>query len=299
MTGLQFGVLALQHLSWEDEVKRWKRIESLGFDSIWVADHFVNSSRPTEPWFESWTFISALAVVTKQIRFGTLVTSFSFRNPAFLARQALTVDHVSNGRLEIGLGAGSPGDRDLSFRMVGIPDWSPKERVGRFREYVEIINQCLTSKVSNYDGKYYKLEETTMVPAPIQKPRPPITIAAMGKSMLRITAEHADTWSSFGGEWEDSPEKMLDNTKKRNELMDKYCDEIDRDPSTLKRSFLFFGPTFAKIFESEESFRKTIDQYRNIGISEFLFYHPFYNPSHIPIFEEVARSVIPELKSQG
>lgn len=299
MTELQFGVITLQHLSWEEEVKRWQNIESLGYDSIWVADHFVNYANPAEPWLESWTLLSALAAVTKRVRLGTLVSSFSFRNPAVLARQALTVDHISNGRLEIGLGAGAPGEIDPSFRMVGIPNWSPNERIGRFREYVEIIDQCLTNKVSSYDGKYYKLEETTMVPTPIQTPRPPITIGAMGKSMLKITAKYADTWNSYGGEWEDSPEKMLENTRKRNELLDKYCNEIDRDPTTLKRSILFFGGVASKIFESEESFRTTIDQYRNVGINEFIFYYPFYDPSHIHLFEEVAKTVIPELKSQG
>ena len=124
MAELQFGVLTLQHLGWEEEAKRWQSIEKLGYDSIWVADHFVNYANPAEPWFESWTLMSALATVTERVRLGTLVSSFSFRNPAVLARQAMTIDHISNGRLEIGLGAGPSGETDPSFKMTGVPDWS-------------------------------------------------------------------------------------------------------------------------------------------------------------------------------
>lgn len=299
MTDLQFGVITLQHLGWEEEAQRWQTIEKLGFDSIWVADHFVNYANPHEPWLESWTLLSALATITDRVRLGTLVTSFALRNPAILARQALTLDHISKGRLEIGLGAGSPGYMDPSFRMVGIPDYSPKERISRLREYLEIIDQCLTNKVSSYHGRYYKLEETIMAPSPLQKPRPPITIGAMGKSMLRLSAEYADRWNSYGGEWNDSPEKMLENTRERNELLDRYCDEVNREPDTLRRSILFFGSTASRLFESEEIFRKTIEQYRDIGMNEFICYYPFYDPSHIPVFEKVARDVLPELRSQG
>lgn len=111
-------------------------MEEAGFDSIWLADHFVNDMQPTAPWFEAWTLLAALATQTEKIRIGTLVTPITWRNPAWLARQAMTVDHISNGRLEIGIGAGAPAQIDCSYSMTGTPDWPPAERVDRVREVV-------------------------------------------------------------------------------------------------------------------------------------------------------------------
>ena len=137
---LRFGVATVQNTSWETLVKRWQFIEQVGFDSLWVADHFTVWFRPyvDMPWFEAWTTLSSLATQTSKIRIGTLVTSITWRNPAWLARQALTVDHISHGRLELGLGTGVHGD--LGHSMTGIEDWTPRERVERFGEYVEIID---------------------------------------------------------------------------------------------------------------------------------------------------------------
>jgi len=104
--GLRFGVITIQSLPWQEEVERWKHIEALGFDSVWLADHFVDPWDPSGPWFECWTFLAALATTTRKIRIGTLVMSIPLRNPALLARQVMTIDHISGGRLELGLGSG-------------------------------------------------------------------------------------------------------------------------------------------------------------------------------------------------
>jgi alkanesulfonate monooxygenase SsuD/methylene tetrahydromethanopterin reductase-like flavin-dependent oxidoreductase (luciferase family) len=119
---LHFGVMTIQNISWPALVERWQYLDELGFDSAWVADHFTNPWYPDEPWFEGWTLLSALATHTRKIRLGTMVTNISLHNPAVLARQALTVDHVSGGRLELGIGAGgAPTDHT----MTGVPDWDP------------------------------------------------------------------------------------------------------------------------------------------------------------------------------
>jgi len=104
--GLRFGVITIQNVPWPTLVERWQYLDELGFDSAWVADHFTNHRERAEPWLECWTLLSALATYTGQIRIGTMVTNITFHNPAVLARQALTVDHVSGGRLELGIGAG-------------------------------------------------------------------------------------------------------------------------------------------------------------------------------------------------
>ena len=293
---LRFGIVTFQNIPWEELAKRWLSVEELGFDSVWVADHFVNYESPKSPWLEAWTLLAALASQTSRIRIGA-ISSMPLRNPAVLARQALTVDHVSNGRLDLGLGAGAPGSIDPSYRMTGIEDWAPSERVARFREFVEIVDQCLRSNVSNYDGRFFKLENTVMAPPPVQKPRPPITIGAMGPSMLRIAARYADTWNSLGGEFNSPPERILGNLRRQKEFVDNHCLKIGRDPKTLRRSLLVWGSEALTVFDSEEAFKEVVKRYSGVGVSEFMFFHPDIAPEiSSRAFKEIATEVIPELR---
>lgn len=293
---LRFGVVTFQDVPWEKLVKRWLSIEELGFDSVWVADHFVNYESPASPWFEAWTLLAALASQTNRIRIGG-ISSMPLRNPAVLARQALTVDHISNGRLDLGLGAGASGSIDPSYRMTGIEDWAPRERVARFQESVEIVDQCLRSNVSSCNGRFFKLENTIMAPPPIQKPRPPITIGAMGPSVLRIAARYADTWNSLGGEFNSPPEIILENVRRQNEFVDDHCSKIGRDPKTLKRSLLVWGSEALTVFDSEEAFKEVVGRYSRIGFGEFMFFHPDIAPEiSSRAFKEIATEVLPELR---
>jgi len=291
---LRFGIITVQNLTWEKEVERWHFIESLGFDSVWVADHCVDPYDPSSPWFEGWTLLAALASQTNRIRVGTLVTSIPLRNPAMLARQMLTVDHISNGRLELGLGAGVSWDP--AYSMIGIENWTAQERVARFREVVEIVDLCLRNRVATYEGQHYQLRGAIMIPPPIQQPRPPITIGAVSPLMLKIAARYADTWNSVPGEWCTPPDDMLEHTRRRNKLLDGYCKEIGRDPQNLLRSLLVFGSEAETVFSSIDSFTEVVRRYRNVGITEFIFYYPFKH-EQIPVFKQIAREVIPKLRA--
>jgi alkanesulfonate monooxygenase SsuD/methylene tetrahydromethanopterin reductase-like flavin-dependent oxidoreductase (luciferase family) len=184
--------------------------------------------------------------------------------------------------------------------MMGIEDWSPPERVARFREVVEIVDQCLLNRVTTYEGHYYKLEKAAMAPPPVQKPRPPITIAAMGQSMLKIAARYADTWNSLGGEFNAPPEDIVENTKRQNKLLDDYCSKISRDPKTLRRSLLVWGSEALTVFDSEEAFREVIKRYSDIGFSEFLFFHPDTAPViRSSALKEITSGVMPELRKRA
>jgi alkanesulfonate monooxygenase SsuD/methylene tetrahydromethanopterin reductase-like flavin-dependent oxidoreductase (luciferase family) len=294
---LRFGVIALQNAPWGEMVERWQSIEELGFDSVWVADHFVDFSRPREPWFEAWTLLAGLATQTSRIRIGTLVTPTAWRNPAFLARMTMTVDHLSNGRLELGLGAGATGDIDCSYAMTGIEDWASGERVARFREAVEIIDRMLRNKVTTYEGRYYRVVESAMSPSPIQEPRPPITIGANGPRMLRIAARYADTWNTYGGMGLSAVE-MLKATRERSAFLDECCEKIGRDPASLMRSLLLFGPPAEKAYSSEDGFSEVVEEYGDAGISEFIVYYPLRD-EHLPCFERIAKEIIPELRDNA
>ena len=225
----------------------------------------------------------------------TLVTPVAWRNPAFLTRMALTVDHLSNGRLELGLGAGTSPEDDCTYSMTGIVPISDKERVNRFKEMVEIVDQLLTHQVSSYEGEHYQLKDTAMSPGPIQQPRPPLVLAALGPRMLKIAAQYADTWNSFGGFPGMPAAEAFRITKQRNEMINTYCAEIGRDPGDIRRSLLIFPSVMDDAFDSLHKFEDIVGSYCEIGISEFIFYYP--NADQIPVFEKIAGEVIPNLKT--
>jgi alkanesulfonate monooxygenase SsuD/methylene tetrahydromethanopterin reductase-like flavin-dependent oxidoreductase (luciferase family) len=293
---IRFIVAAMQEVSWSEMITRWQYLETAGLDGIMLADHFVNFANPKAPWYESWTMLAALATQTKTIRI-CLLSAIPWRNPAFLARQAMTVDHISTGRLDLGLGAGAPGSVDISYAMTGTPDWPPRERVDRFREVVEIVDQLLRNPETTYTGKYYQINGTFMNPLPIQKPRPPLMIGANGSRMLKIAAQYADTWNTFGGIEIKSFEEMLTLTHKRNTRLDEYCVDIGRDPATLRRSVLIYtNEEYQKIYSVPGAFTEIVKRYQEIGITEIVFFYPFA-PMLMPMFEKIVNEAIPRIRS--
>lgn len=294
---LRFIVAAMQEVPWPEMIKRWQYLEAVGVDGILLADHFVNFANPKAPWYESWTMLSALATQTTTVRIG-LLSATPWRNPAFLARQAMTVDHISNGRLDLGLGAGAPGSIDISYAMTGTPDWPPRERVDRFQEVVEIVDQLLRNPETTYIGKYYQIQGTIMNPEPIQKPRPPLMIGGNGPRMLKIAAQYADTWNTFGGIDIKSCEEMHSLTRNRNIRLNEYCSEIGRDPTTLRRSVLIYtNEEYQRIYSTPGAFEEIVNRYYEIGITEIVFFYPFV-PMLMPMFEQIVNEAIPKLRSQ-
>jgi len=265
---LRFGVMTIQNVSWSTLVERWRQLDELGFDSAWVADHFTNPWYPSEPWFEGWTLLSALATHTERIRLGTMVTNISLHNPAVLARQALTVDHISGGRLELGIGAGGA---PIDHTMTGVPDWQPPERATRLHEFAEIVDQMLRNEVTTYRGRYYQVESSELHPAPVQKPRPPLTVAALGPKTLKLAAEHADRWNFFP-QYSLTVQQALEHTAQRNRMLDEYCAQLGRDPAEISRSLLAIPRMVDTPFDSDDAFHDFVERYREAGIDEFIFY---------------------------
>jgi alkanesulfonate monooxygenase SsuD/methylene tetrahydromethanopterin reductase-like flavin-dependent oxidoreductase (luciferase family) len=300
---LRFGIMTLQNLPWPTLVEYWKQVEDLGFDSLWTGDHFVNPYDTPQNWYEGWTLLAGMALETSRIRVGALVTNFALRNPAMLARQAMTLDHMSGGRLDIGLGAGGP--HDPSYPMIDIEVWAPPERVARFRETVEIVDRLLRNEETTYQGRYYTVNGAAMNPRPVQQPRPPFTIAANGSSMLKIAARYADTWNTYlrGGYYTDEGAGTI---RERNSKLDDYCAQLGRDPGEIVRSLLVFTLTPADSpFRSVQTLEDLVGRYREAGVNEFIFYYPpetlfpvGTEGDYYAAFEEVAREVIPRMKGQ-
>lgn len=259
--------MVLQNLPYPEMVEHCQHLELLGFDSVWIGDHFVDPYVPAGYWLEAWTLLAALAVETKRIRLGTLVASITLRNPALLARQAMTVDRISSGRLELGVGAGRA---PLDHSMTGIATWEAPEHARRFRECVEILDQMLRNSTTAYAGQYYQIKDAAMNPMPVQQPRPPLTLAADGPTTLRVAAALANSWNSFG-KFGASAKEAIAITRERNQMLDEYCVARGRSPQTITRSFLS-GMTAEKPFASLQAFHDFVGLYREVGINEFIFY---------------------------
>src|SRR5215213_4406439 len=236
---LRFHVLLLPNVGWEELKARVLRLEELGIEVAALADHVVDWSNPTAAWLDAWTALPALAEATRTIRLSTVVTQIPLRNPAMLARQVLTLDQISNGRIELGLGAGLT--IDPSYQMGGFPNWSNAERTERFGEYLDFVAQLLSQETTTFAGQYYQAESAVMNPRPIQQPRPPIMVAALGPKMMRHAVRHAESWNSLS--FQPSFPEQLTETKDRIAAIGRICAELDRDPATLQRSYLMFDTT--------------------------------------------------------
>lgn len=282
---LRFGLCTDQNLPYQTLVERWQYFESLGFDSLWDCDHYVQPSRPTGPYYEGWTLLAALAACTKRARIGVLVSSNTFRHPALLAKEAATVDHISNGRLDLGIGAGWYAPE---HEMYGLDFPPPAERVARFRECVEIVDALLRNEVTTYAGKYYQLQDAAFRPGPVQQPRPPLVLGGSKPKMLRIVAEYADTWNAFG-----SVEEM----RERNALLDAQCAAIGRDPKEISRSLYGWASMMGSdSWQSADAFTQIIGAYREAGVNEFILDAP--GEDRFPLLERIAADIIPAMRAE-
>ena len=226
---VRFGIQTpQQNGSWQEMVALWREVDSLGFDSAWVFDHFLPIfSDPTGPCLEGWTTLSALAMVTRTVRLGVLVTGNTYRHPAVLAKMATTLDIISQGRLILGLGAGW---FELEHTTYGIPFPRVSERLQRLDEALTVITRLWTEERVTFAGRYYQLTDALLNPRPLQQPRPPLLIGASGEKIaLDIVARHADMWNSFG-----SPAVF----QRKIAVLTEHCHKVGRDPDAIEKSVL-------------------------------------------------------------
>jgi alkanesulfonate monooxygenase SsuD/methylene tetrahydromethanopterin reductase-like flavin-dependent oxidoreductase (luciferase family) len=295
---LRFHVLLLPNVGWAELKSRVVRLESLGIEVAALADHFVDWTNPVVPWFEAWTSLAAIAEATRGIRLATIVTQIPLRNPAMLARQVLTLDHISGGRIELGLGTGIA--IDPSYAMTGLPNWEPGERVDRFAEYVDLVGRLLAQEVTTFEGRYYRVEGAIVNPRPVQSPRPPLLVAALAPRMLRHAARYADIWNSLS--FLSSFDEQLAETRTRCETIDAACRAIGREPATLRRSYTMFDPQARArggaigYYESQELFIDQVSRLAELGMSDVGLYYPL-GPAQLDAFEAIATEVLPGLRT--
>jgi F420-dependent oxidoreductase-like protein len=318
--GIVFGVFIPQGWKMElssipDPQDKWAKTvevaelaESLGFDSLWVYDHFHNVPRPAhETVFECWSTIAAISQRTNRIRLGQMVGCNSYRNPGLLAKVTSTIDVMSGGRLEWGIGAGW---YENEYRAYGYDFPKPKDRIGMLRESVEIVLSMWTESETTYKGKYYELNRANCDPKPVQRPTPPVWIGGGGEQLtLRVVAQHAHC-SNFGGQ----PDEWA---RKRNVLFD-HCRAVGRDPGDIRMTWspeVFIRETEAEVLAAgnrslwsedidawrtnnlvgtPEQVAEKIRTYVDLGCRGFIPWCPDY-PDTLTI-ELLANDVIPEFR---
>jgi len=262
---VRFDMFAWQVTSWpilRDDVRY---LETLDIGTVWLGDAYAMPPTHGGAVLEAWTTLAALAAHTTRVRLGTLISNVALRHPAMLAKQAATVDCISAGRLDLGLG---PGENQEAW--LGLPSLAPGARVDRLAEAVEVIDRLLRDHRLSYQGSYYQLDDAPLEPAPVQRPRPPLIIAAEGKRALRIAARHADVWVTIPA-GRGTREEAVRSVRERGQLFDEYCTALGRDPATVERACVagWGGPDAP--FASADTLRDFIGRYREAGVQRFIF----------------------------
>lgn len=266
-SGVRFDMFLWQVVPWPVMREDVRYLERLDIGTVWLGDAYLMPAGYGRDVFEAWATLGALAACTERVRLGTLISNVSLRHPAMLAKQAATVDCISGGRLDLGIGAGTdvPADR----AALGLSTLTPAARVDRFGEAVAVIDGLLRGQQVTHHGDYYHLDEATVEPPPLQEPRPPLVIGGNGKRALRVVAEYADVWVS------DVPwrtiEEALQAIRDRNRLLDDYCHASNRDPATVERACIFGWSPAGTPFTSRAAFEDFVGRYREAGVQRFVF----------------------------
>src|SRR5262245_39732499 len=215
--------------SYAEMREAWLEADHLGFDTAWGHDHLLNQNDSRRAEDEGWTVLTALLVQSRRIRGGLMVSANTFRHPALLAKIATTVDVVSGGRVEVGLGAGW---HEEEHRQYGLALPPIGERMRRLEEACRILEALWTQERATVEGAYYQVREAYHEPKPVQRPHPPLVIGTGGQRVgLRIAAGYAQTWNM--------PRATPAEYRQKSTLLDGYCREIGRDPAEIERSIQF------------------------------------------------------------
>jgi F420-dependent oxidoreductase-like protein len=281
MAEMRYGLKLSQNATIDQLRGVWRVADEAGFDHCWCMDHLATlGPRDDGQIFEAWTLLAGMAVATSRTRIGCMVTGNTYRHPALLAKAAVTVDHLSGGRLEFGLGAGWA---ENEHTMLGLPFGTRGDRADWLQEACEVIRSLWTQQRTSFAGTHYKLTEAVAEPKPVQQPYPPIWIGGSGpQRTLRITARYADVWNAAGG----SPDQVAEASA----VLDQRCAEIGRDPAQIRRSVQ------VRVAEANDELLALARSYRAVGVTEVVLILDSQNPAGLA--EQVA-GLLPRLRAAG
>jgi F420-dependent oxidoreductase-like protein len=281
MADMRYGLKLSQNATIDQLRAVWRVADEAGFDHCWCMDHLATlGARDDGPIFDAWALLAGMAVATTRIRIGCMVTSNTYRHPAVLAKAAVTVDHLSGGRLEFGLGAGWA---ENEHAMLGLPFGTKGDRADWLEEACQVIVSLWTEQRTSFDGIRYQLAGAIAEPKPVQQPHPPIWIGGSGRQRtLRITARYADVWNAAGG----SPSEVAEVSA----VLDRRCAEIGRDPAQIRRSVQVRVP------EADEDLLALAESYHAVGITEIVLIVHGQDPARQA--SEIA-GLLPRLRAVG
>lgn len=271
---------------------QWTRAEELGFDTAYTYDHLSWRSFRDRPWFGAVPTLTAAAAVTERLRLGTLVTSPNFRHPVTLAKELISLDDVSAGRITLGIGAGGTG---FDATALGQQAWSARERADRFAEFVALLDRLLTEGALSSSGTYYSADEARNIPGCLQRPRLPFAVAATGPRGMRLAARHGQAWVTTGDPRlfeSGTPEQSRAAIRGQLDRLGEACAEAGRDVAELDRILLTgFTPERSGPLESVDAFVDFAGRHRELGITEIVVHAPIPDSDFAAdeaVFERIA-----------
>ena len=272
---MQVSLWPYPMLPFREVVDLARHAEATGWDGLWCADHFMSNAPDTStPWPEAWMTLAGVGALVPRLRLGTLVTGNTYRHPAVLAKMAATLDHMTGGRVVLGLGSGW---QENEHRQYGIPFHTVKERLQRLDEACAVIKALFSESKANFEGRFYQLEDATLEPKPVQRPLPLLIGGGGEKRTLRIAARFADAWNVWGD---------VATLRRKMEVLDGHCADLGRDPKAVRRTavaLLVMSEDQAylermrntdmgrpAIISAAEEIRETLHDYESIGVDEFI-----------------------------
>jgi alkanesulfonate monooxygenase SsuD/methylene tetrahydromethanopterin reductase-like flavin-dependent oxidoreductase (luciferase family) len=291
---VRHGVVILPDQTWATGGDRWRLADELGFDHAWTYDHLMWRSLRNKPWFSSIPTLTAAATCTSRMRLGTLVASPALRDPVTLAKDMMTLDDISGGRMICGIGAGA-GEFDETAFGGAVLD--PGTRTARFHEFVKLTGQLLEQRQTSFKGTHFGAHEVHMEPGCVQRPRLPIAVAAQGPRGMRLAAAHAEMWVTAGWAGWGQPthfSEVGDALAKQVEAVDASCQLENRDPLTLRRAVVT-GALIDGVADSVETYHDAIALFTDLGFTDMIIHWPRSSPPYegdVVVVCDIARSLI-------
>ncbi|GAA5048797.1 LLM class flavin-dependent oxidoreductase [Streptomyces similanensis] len=290
---LRLSTLILPYLRWHEGGRStWTRAEELGFHAGYTYDHLSWRTFRDGPWFGAVPTLTAAAAATGRMRLGTMVTSPNFRHPVTLAKELISLDDVSGGRITLGIGAGGTG---FDATVLGQEPWSPRERADRLAEFVPLLDRLLTEDSVSSGGEFYSAHEARNLPGCVQRPRLPFAVAATGPRGLRLTARYGQAWVTTGDPSlfeSGTPEQSVAALRGQIDKLGAACAELGRDVAEVDKILLTgFTPDRQRPLESVEAFVDFAGRHRDLGFTEIVLHWPIPDSDFAAdekVFEKIA-----------
>ena len=267
---MRIGIVILPDERWSSSGRRWQRAEEYGFDHAWTYDHIGWRDLVDGPWFDAVPTLTAAAMATRRIRLGTYVASPNFRHPVPFARSVSALDDISQGRLLVGVGAGGTG---YDTTVLGEPELRPGRRVDRLGEFLELFSRLMTDDHVNHRGEFYTAVDARTLPGPVQRPRPPLLVAASGPRAIGLAAKHGDGWLTIGDTRVPDDARWWLSVERLRDRFDDALAAAGREPGDVSR-YLELDSAPTSPLSSADAFTDATGRAAALGFTDVVVHWP-------------------------